>query len=277
MEKQSSSPNNGSKVKLLCNYGGRIQSRPSDHQLCYVGGDTKILAVDRAVKFSEIAAKLNSLFNRNDRSDVSIKYQLPGEDLDALVSLIDDEDVEHMMVEHDGMQRISTKPAKLRLFVFDISVPPVKSGVKDSGPNPDYLFGFDKEYQPSIGPPLDLLQIPGIILPENYGLIPWGGFEGKMGITESHVSSRVNNVGVNGAALGTATAAGQAVYREPAVVSGGVYRTGPYAYGVVPGMGNGNREQPVYNIVPVMPSMAEQRMMVSTGNTLEVKGNQRNF
>ncbi|GFP91446.1 hypothetical protein PHJA_001288600 [Phtheirospermum japonicum] len=276
MEKHSSSlNNNGSKVKLLCSYGGKIQSRPTDHQLSYVGGDTKILAVDRNVNFSEIAAKLNSLCNMKERLDLSIKYQLPGEDLDALVSLIDDEDVEHMMVEYERMQRISPKPARLRLFIFDISAPPVKSGVKDSGPNtpsnPDYLFGFDKEYQPNIGPPLDLLQIPGIILPENYGFIPYAGVEGKIGITESYVSGGVNNVIGSGAAA-------QVVYRVPAVVNGGgVYRTGPYAYGVMPETVNGNREQPLYNIVPVMPSMPEQRMVVSTGNGLEVKGNQRKF
>ncbi|KAG8384193.1 hypothetical protein BUALT_Bualt04G0092600 [Buddleja alternifolia] len=231
MEKQ----NSNLKVKLLCSYGGKIHPRPSDHHLSYVGGDTKILAVDRNVKFSEIVAKLNTICNNNksDNFEVSIKYQLPGEDLDALVSLIDDDDVEHMMVEYDRMQRISAKPARLRLFIFDISGPPItplKSGVKETGTgNPDYLFGFDKEYQPSIGPPLDLLQIPGMVLPENYG---------------------------------TAAAAGQAVYRVPVVANGGVCQSGQYAYG--------NREQPVYNFIPVMPPVQEQRMM-------EVKVNQRNF
>ncbi|KAL0377980.1 UNVERIFIED_CONTAM: hypothetical protein Sradi_3103500 [Sesamum radiatum] len=126
MERHNSNLNNGNKVKLLCSYGGKILSRPTDHQLTYVGGDTKILAVDRTVKFSEIAAKLNSLCNRNDSSEISLKYQLPGEDLDALVSLIDDDDVEHMMVEYERMQRISTKPTRLRIFIFDISGPPLR-------------------------------------------------------------------------------------------------------------------------------------------------------
>ncbi|PIN21657.1 hypothetical protein CDL12_05640 [Handroanthus impetiginosus] len=274
MEKHNSNLNNGNKVKLLCSYGGKILSRPTDRQLSYVGGDTKILAVDRNVKFSEIAARLNSLCNRDDGSEISIKYQLPGEDLDSLVSLIDDEDVEHMMVEYDRMQRISTKPARLRLFIFDCSGPPnppPKSGIKDSVPgtplNPDYLFGFDKEYQPSVGPPLDLLQIPGIVLPENYGVFQRGGVQGKTGITESHVVSSVNNLSVNGAA---ATAESMAVYRVPTMVNGGVY-------GVVPAVVNGNREQAVYNIVPGMPLAPEQRVMASTGNNLEVKVNQRNF
>ncbi|CAI9752967.1 unnamed protein product [Fraxinus pennsylvanica] len=168
---------NNNKVKLMCNYGGKIQPRPSDHQLSYIGGDIKILTVDCNIKFSEMAGKLNSLCNINDNSEVCIKYQLPGEDLDSLVSLINDEDVEQMMVEYDRMLTISTKPVRLRLFVFDISsprIPTANSGLKKSGPgtslNPDYLFGFDKEYQPSIGPPVDILQIPGMVLTGNFGV-----------------------------------------------------------------------------------------------------------
>lgn len=221
MEKQNStlSTTTTTKVKLLCSYGGKIHPRPTDHSLSYLGGDTKILAVDRHVTFPELLSKLNSLTNRTDNnSEISIKYQLPGEDLDALVTLIDDDDVEHMMVEYDRMQKVSDKPARLRMFVFDISAPRKDPG---SG-NPDYLFGFDKEYQPSVGPltqcsysegvipagsnkppPLDLLQIPGMVEAE----------KGKIG-----------NSGVP-------------VYRIP-VMENGAYHTG---YGV----------QPVYNFVPV--------------------------
>ncbi|KAL8472756.1 hypothetical protein ACS0TY_029181 [Phlomoides rotata] len=229
MEMEKHDPNrNNTKVKLLCSYGGKIQSRPSDHQLSYIGGDTKILAVDRTVKFSEIIAKLNSLSNRNDTVEISVKYQLPGEDLDSLVSLIDDEDVEHMMVEYDRMQRISAKPARLRIFVFDISgrnCPTVKLGAKEAGSgNPDYLFGFDKEYRPSVGPPTDLLQIPGMIPPENY----------KTGTAERYREAPPPQV---------------VYYRVPTVVSGGVYRSGSYPYGVAPA-NPGNREQPVYNFIP---------------------------
>lgn len=208
---------NSKKVKLLCSYGGKIQSRPTDYQLSYVGGDTKILAVERATKFSEIVAKLNSLSKRDNGGEISVKYQLPGEDLDSLVSLIDDEDVEHMMVEYDRMQRSSTKPPRLRIFVFNILAPPVKAMAVEptSATNPDYLFGFDTEYQPSFGPPLDL---PGCCF--NNAAIP-------------------------------------AVYPVQVAVKEGVYRSG-----------YGNREQPVYNIVPMMPAapVSEQRIMVSMGN-----------
>ncbi|KAF5740122.1 putative Xin actin-binding repeat-containing protein 1 [Tripterygium wilfordii] len=112
---------NNYKVKFMCSYGGKIQPRPHDNQLAYVGGDTKILSVDRNIKFSAIMAKLSSICNDND---VCFKYQLPGEDLDALISVTNDEDLEHMMMEYDRLHRASAKPARLRLFIFPLNLPP---------------------------------------------------------------------------------------------------------------------------------------------------------
>nr|XP_017222426.1 PREDICTED: uncharacterized protein LOC108199209 isoform X1 [Daucus carota subsp. sativus] len=109
--------NHGTKVKFMVSYGGKIQQKLQNHQLSYVGGDTKILSVDYSIKFLDIVAKVNSLFNINT-SQFQLKYQLPGEDLDALVTLINDEDVENMMFEYYRAQLNSTKPMKLRLFLF---------------------------------------------------------------------------------------------------------------------------------------------------------------
>ncbi|RZC87175.1 hypothetical protein C5167_042107 [Papaver somniferum] len=116
------------KVKFMCSYGGKILPRPHDNQLTYIGGETKILSVDRNIKFSGIISKLNSL---SDYNDVYFKYQLPGEDLDALISVTNDEDLEHMMVEFDrliinhrsnsGSNGGSNKPARLRLFLFSLN------------------------------------------------------------------------------------------------------------------------------------------------------------
>ena len=71
-DEQPSSNNtaNTYKVKFLCSYGGKIQPRPHDNLLAYIGGDTKILAVDRNIKFSYIMAKLSSLYN----DDICFKY-----------------------------------------------------------------------------------------------------------------------------------------------------------------------------------------------------------
>nr|XP_043628123.1 uncharacterized protein LOC122599646 [Erigeron canadensis] len=107
------------KVKLMCSYGGKIHPRPHDNQLAYVGGETKILSVDRNIKFSVLVAKLATICD----SDVSFKYQLPGEDLDALISVTNDDDLDHMMIEYDRLNRASPKPARLRLFLFPVQVP----------------------------------------------------------------------------------------------------------------------------------------------------------
>lgn len=160
------------KVKFMCSYGGKIQPRPHDNQLAYIGGDTKILAVDRNIKFSALMAKLSSLCD----ADVCFKYQLPGEDLDALISVTNDEDLEHMMVEYDRLYRASAKPARLRLFLFplnpsaptsfgsselkserqwfvdalnSVQIQPVDGSSPPapvSATNPDFLFGLDKGY-----------------------------------------------------------------------------------------------------------------------------------
>lgn len=102
----------------MCSYGGKIHPRPHDNQLTYVGGDTKIFSVDRNTKFSSFISKLSSLC---DSSEVCFKYQLPGEDLDALISVTNDEDLEHMMLEYDRIHRSAAKPARLRLFIFPLN------------------------------------------------------------------------------------------------------------------------------------------------------------
>ncbi|KAM3736470.1 hypothetical protein ACB098_10G166300 [Castanea mollissima] len=163
-------PSSNYKVKFMCSYNGKIQPRPHDNQLAYVGGETKILAVDRSIKFSAIKSKLSSICND---ADLCFKYQLPGEDLDALISVTNDEDLEHMMLEYDRLLRGSAKPARLRLFLFPVNSAPASFSTGDpkserqwfvdalnsvqlegSSPpaaaaaagNPDFLFGLDKGF-----------------------------------------------------------------------------------------------------------------------------------
>ncbi|CAM8888819.1 unnamed protein product [Rhodiola kirilowii] len=116
-EDQSSQPSPNYKVKLMCSYGGNITPRPHDNQLSYVGGETKILSVERNTKFAPFVAKLSALCD----TDVCFKYQLPGEDLDALISVTNDDDLEHMMHEYDRLFRGMAKPARLRLFLFAVN------------------------------------------------------------------------------------------------------------------------------------------------------------
>ena len=99
----------------MCSYNGKTQPRPHDNQLAYVGGETKILAVNRNIKFNAIKSKLSSICND---ADLCFKYQLPGEDLDALISVTNDEDLKHMMLKYDRLLRGSAKPARLRFVSF---------------------------------------------------------------------------------------------------------------------------------------------------------------
>lgn len=114
-DSQGSQPPPNYKVKFMCSYGGKIHPRPHDNQLSYFGGETKILSVDRNIKFASLFAKLITLC---DSENISFKYQLPGEDLDALISVTNDDDLEHMMHEYERLYRNSPKPARLRIFVI---------------------------------------------------------------------------------------------------------------------------------------------------------------
>ncbi|KAG6417443.1 hypothetical protein SASPL_119602 [Salvia splendens] len=121
---------NYSKVKFMCSYGGKVNPRPHDNHLSYIGGETKILSVDRNIKFAALLSKLAALC---DSGDISFKYQLPGEELDALISVTNDDDLEHMMHEYDRLFRVSPKPARLRVFVFSNQTPSLNSSARSFG------------------------------------------------------------------------------------------------------------------------------------------------
>lgn len=108
----------GRKVKLLCSFGGKILPRPSDGALRYVGGQTRIISVRRDVSFPELVGKMMDTYGQ----DVVIKYQLPDEDLDALVSVSCPDDLENMMDEYEKLvEKLADGSAKLRVFLFSPS------------------------------------------------------------------------------------------------------------------------------------------------------------
>jgi hypothetical protein len=121
-----------SKVRLMVSYGGRIQPRPHDSQLAYVNGETKILSLDRPLRFADFAARLAALLP-SGIGGFCAKYQLPGEDLDALVSLTNDEDLDHLVLEYDRLHLL--RPAsrgstlRLRVFLFPVQSHPPPSGL----------------------------------------------------------------------------------------------------------------------------------------------------
>ncbi|KAF8408304.1 hypothetical protein HHK36_007452 [Tetracentron sinense] len=117
--------NSSSTIKFLCSYGGKIIPRFHDRKLRYVGGETRVLAVDRSISFAELLLKLGELCG----SSVSLRCQLPTEDLDALVSITSDEDLANLIEEYD--RAVSSAPyLKIRAFLS-----PPKSMKKTSPPS----------------------------------------------------------------------------------------------------------------------------------------------
>ncbi|CAN1157865.1 Probable serine/threonine-protein kinase SIS8 [Linum perenne] len=114
----TSSSTSGSltKMKVLCSFGGKILPRPSDGKLRYVGGETRIIRISRDVSFQELRQKTLAIYSEAH----VIKYQLPGEDLDALVSVSCDEDLLNMMEEWNDVED-KDGSQKLRMFLFSLS------------------------------------------------------------------------------------------------------------------------------------------------------------
>lgn len=109
----------GARLRLMCSYGGHIIPRPHDKSLCYVGGDTRIVMLDRHASLSDFHSRLSQTL-LNGRQ-FTLKYQLPSEDLDSLVSITTDEDLENMIEEYDRIISASPlKPSRLRLFLFAV-------------------------------------------------------------------------------------------------------------------------------------------------------------
>ncbi|KAJ4848919.1 hypothetical protein Tsubulata_025486, partial [Turnera subulata] len=119
-------------LKFLCSYGGKIVPRYPDGKLRYHGGETRVLAVDRAISFAELMSKLGELCGASGGA-VGFRCQLPTEDLDALVSVTSDEDLANLIEEYD-------RAASLKIRAF-LSLPkkspsPPLSPIINPSPSP---------------------------------------------------------------------------------------------------------------------------------------------
>jgi hypothetical protein len=105
----------------MCSFGGRIVPRPTDKSLCYLGGETRIVAVDRHASLADVHARLSrSLLGGRP---FTLKYQLPNEDLDSLISVSTDEDLDNLVDEYDRIAATSSgggssRTSRIRLFLF---------------------------------------------------------------------------------------------------------------------------------------------------------------
>ncbi|KAF9680575.1 hypothetical protein SADUNF_Sadunf06G0136000 [Salix dunnii] len=101
------------RVKLLCSFLGSIMPRPQDGKLRYVGGETRIVSLPRDISYEELLSKMRELYD----GAMVLKYQQPDEDLDALVSVVNDDDVINMMEEYDKLGS-GDGFTRLRIFLF---------------------------------------------------------------------------------------------------------------------------------------------------------------
>lgn len=101
------------RVKFLCSFSGSILPRPQDGNLRYVGGETRIVSVPRDITYEELMGKMRELYE----GVTVLKYQQPDEDLDALVSVVNDDDVTNMMEEYDKLGS-GDGFTRLRIFLF---------------------------------------------------------------------------------------------------------------------------------------------------------------
>jgi hypothetical protein len=107
-------------MKLLCSHGGRFQPCGPDGEPRYVGGETRVLVVSRAVSFRDLAARLAEMAGGGSAAEVraiSIRHRLADEGLeDVLVTVTCDQEVAHMRDEYDRLR--ATRPAaRFRVFV----------------------------------------------------------------------------------------------------------------------------------------------------------------
>nr|CAB3468548.1 unnamed protein product [Digitaria exilis] len=107
----------GERMKLLCSLGGRILPRPVDGALRYAGGDTRIVSVPRGVSLPDLLVRLADAYGGATGPHFAVKYQLPDEGLDALISVSSPEDLDNMVEEYDKLGGASPK---LRVFIFPI-------------------------------------------------------------------------------------------------------------------------------------------------------------
>ncbi|CAI9093021.1 OLC1v1028418C1 [Oldenlandia corymbosa var. corymbosa] len=119
------SSTSSSTLKFLCSYGGKILPRYPDGKLRYHGGQTRVLAVHRSISFSELVRKLGEMCGT---LTVSLRCQLPTEDMDALVSITSDEDLANLIEEYDRAALASpptTSSSSLKVRAF-LSTPKSK-------------------------------------------------------------------------------------------------------------------------------------------------------
>ncbi|KAJ4823702.1 hypothetical protein Tsubulata_050141 [Turnera subulata] len=137
------------KKKLLCSFGGKILPRPSDGKLRYVGGDTRIISISDDITWEGLMKKTSDVCNQPH----CIKYQLPGEDLDALISVSSDEDLQNMMEEYHDHEKLEGSQ-RLRIFLIPLSESENSSSLEgttipENSPDYSYVVAVNGIFDPN--------------------------------------------------------------------------------------------------------------------------------
>lgn len=107
------------KMKLICSFNGAFHVRPSSNKLRYIGGETRIISVDRTISFSKLRLKISDICS--NIHSFTLKYRLPlnpepkPDDDTPLVLIASDDDVRCMVEEYDKLESYGKHP---RLWVF---------------------------------------------------------------------------------------------------------------------------------------------------------------
>lgn len=108
------------KVKLVCSFNGSFRPTPPSGELKYVGGEARIISVDRSIGLSKLRSKISDIFPATRPPSFSLKYQLSHRASEGystlLVSVASDDDVRCMIDEYDELE-LYGKHARLWLFV----------------------------------------------------------------------------------------------------------------------------------------------------------------
>lgn len=107
------------KVRLRVSFRGQFMRESNKQEWKYMGGQSILESVPAGFKYSDVMFKLCEKID----GAVTLKYQLPGEDLDpdALISVTDDDDLKEMFEEYFRGLRMPGTPVKtfrLRVFLF---------------------------------------------------------------------------------------------------------------------------------------------------------------
>ncbi|CAI9099193.1 OLC1v1035978C1 [Oldenlandia corymbosa var. corymbosa] len=168
------------KLRLMCSYGG-IFIRRQQGTLCYAGGETRLVSVDRHSTAASLSAFTGHLSKTLlDNRPFQLKYQLPGDDLDTLVSVTTDEDLENMLQEHECFSApaiASLSYSRIRLFLFPVQPMEPVWGYVLVYPNADSWFsdalncaGIVQTGQP-VDPGLEVPALDNIVRSDDDGIV----------------------------------------------------------------------------------------------------------